>query len=152
MFDLVSNMYEFSSNLIGSLEDTIEATKENETALVGMTFDEFMEVGTLPLPHSVHLSSMHPCIYSCIHAFIHASMLPSMHPCIHSCIHLSNNSFIHPSMHNSICHHVQGHEFHVYETYVDLVLEQSAPLEWVRLCSKLPLHTVGGWVNEGVVE
>ena len=43
--ELISNMYEFSLKLIGSLEDTIEATKEEEAALVGSIFDEFMEVG-----------------------------------------------------------------------------------------------------------
>ena len=44
IFDSVSDMHELTLNLISSLEDTLEATKEGEAVLIGSCFEDFMEV------------------------------------------------------------------------------------------------------------
>lgn len=44
IFSNIDEVYDFSVNLLGSLEDTIEVTKENESPAIGSCFEELAEV------------------------------------------------------------------------------------------------------------
>lgn len=44
IFSNIDEIYDFSVNLLGSLEDTIEVTKENESPAIGSCFEELAEV------------------------------------------------------------------------------------------------------------
>ena len=44
VFSNIWEIYEFSVNLLGSIEDTIEMTKEEELPAIGTCFEELAEV------------------------------------------------------------------------------------------------------------
>lgn len=44
IFSNILDVHELTQNLLSSLEDTLEATEENETPLVGWCFEELAEV------------------------------------------------------------------------------------------------------------
>lgn len=44
IFSNINEIYDFSVNLLGSLEDTMEVTQENESPAIGICFEELAEV------------------------------------------------------------------------------------------------------------
>lgn len=44
IFSNITEIYDFSVNLLGSLEDTMEVTEENESPAIGICFEELAEV------------------------------------------------------------------------------------------------------------
>lgn len=44
IFSNITEIYDFSVNLLGSLEDTLEVTEENESPFIGSCFEELAEV------------------------------------------------------------------------------------------------------------
>lgn len=44
IFSNIMEIYDFSVNLLGSLEDTMEVTEENEAPDIGICFEELAEV------------------------------------------------------------------------------------------------------------
>ena len=44
IFSNILDVHELTQNLLSSLEDTLEATEENEMPLIGLCFEELVEV------------------------------------------------------------------------------------------------------------
>ena len=44
VFSNINEIYEFTVNILGSLEDTMEVTKEDERPAIGTCFEELAEV------------------------------------------------------------------------------------------------------------
>lgn len=44
IFSNILDVHELTQSLLSSLEDTMEATEENETPLIGLCFEELAEV------------------------------------------------------------------------------------------------------------
>lgn len=44
IFSNITEIYDFSVTLLGSLEDTMEVTEENESPAIGICFEELAEV------------------------------------------------------------------------------------------------------------
>ena len=53
IFSNILDLYELTVKLLSSLEDTIEVTEENAVPLVGVCFEELIEVSVLECPSSV---------------------------------------------------------------------------------------------------
>jgi len=68
IFSNILDVYELTQSLLSSLEDTLEATEENETPLIGLCFEELAEVFFHALLTVVFMCL--PLLYWCI-AFSH---------------------------------------------------------------------------------
>jgi len=63
IFSNILDVHELTQSLLSSLEDTLEATEENEAPLIGLCFEELAEVcclsctddGCIPINVSTHL-------------------------------------------------------------------------------------------------
>ena len=55
IFSNILDVYELTQSLLSSLEDTLEATEENETPLIGLCFEELAEVFHALLTIVLHL-------------------------------------------------------------------------------------------------